>query len=319
MSKLFAVEEATIHWREPRPELCEDFPVCLALGIFDGVHLGHQAVIDSAVSAAKGLRGICAVWTFDPHPSRVLYPENPTRLLMDSETKMEELFQIGVHAVVRKRFSRELSELNAPEFVGLLHRSIPTIRSLHVGENFRFGKNRSGGIEELVNEGKRYGINVFSIDRIRFNGEPVSSSRLRKTIREGGIRDVNTMLGFRYFSKGVVIPGKQLGSSIGIPTLNMRWAPELCPKFGVYVVTVVDDQSREVPGVANYGLRPTVGDDDSPLLEVHLLEANPYEWSEGSVLKVSWIEFLRGERKFESIDVLKNQIQMDIRAAKSFF
>jgi riboflavin kinase/FMN adenylyltransferase len=187
-----------------------------------------------------------------------------------------------------------------------------------VGENWRFGKGRVGDVALLKKEGKKHGITVFSAPRVHLNGEPISSSRIRAALEQGDIVNANTMLGYTYFSHGDVQPGKRLGRTLGFPTLNVEWAPQLAPRFGVYVVRVLGSKSTApLPAVANYGLRPTVEKTTMPRLEVHVLGDCAYD--AGDTITVEWLSFLRPELKFSGIGELGAQIARDREEAIAYF
>ncbi|WP_309382526.1 riboflavin biosynthesis protein RibF [Cerasicoccus frondis] len=297
-------------------------PLHLALGMFDGVHLGHQAVIESAVHSAHRTGGVAGVLTFDPHPSTLFRPNDPTRLLQPRSVKEHLLRERGVALMIFQRFNTEFASVAAENFPAMLRQHLPSLRSLHIGENFRFGKGRIGDIRTLIQACQPLQIGVFSVERIKHNGEPISSTRIRQSLKDGGIDDVNELLGYTYFSLGEAIPGRQLGRSIGFPTLNLRWAPELKPKLGVYAVRVRRDDDADggkwENAVANYGLRPTVENAAvEPLLEVHTLCDT--ELTTGDELIVEWEHFIRPEQKFDSLDALKTQIAKDKAEAVRYF
>lgn len=287
----------------------------LAIGVFDGVHLGHKAVIESAVFSARRSGGVSGVLTFDPHPSRLFRPEDPTRLIMPIEAKTEMLHAVGVDCVICKHFDREFAAIPAEDFLASLKRAIPALKSISVGENFRFGQKRAGDVATLIESGRALGLGVFSADRIKHNGEPISSTRIRKELEDGEIVSVNDLLGYNYRAVGVVVDGAQLGRTIGFPTLNLSWQPECFPRFGVYAVhfRARGDRSWR-SGVANYGVKPTVAEDAGPTLEVHGFE--PTKLTSGDTIEVEWLAFIRPEQKFDSIDALKEQIQRDCETAR---
>jgi riboflavin kinase/FMN adenylyltransferase len=293
-------------------------PLHLAIGIFDGVHLGHRAVIEAAVHSAHRTRGQAAVLTFEPHPSVLFRPEQPTRMLMDRPAKARLLGSLGVEIVITEPFTPTFAQVSAEEFIPLLKRHLPTLAAIYVGENWRFGRGRSGEISLLVAEGKKHGLSVFSAPRVNLNGEPISSSRIRSAVEAGDIAAANTMLGYVYFAEGIVMPGKRLGRTLGFPTLNLRWEPDLRPRFGVYVVRVSGVKSpKPLRAVANYGLRPTVEQTTEPRLEVHVLDACPFDV--GDQITVEWLDFLRPEKKFSGVDELRRQIAQDREAAEAYF
>jgi riboflavin kinase/FMN adenylyltransferase len=294
------------------------WPLHMAIGMFDGVHLGHRAVIEAAVQSARRSGGLAAVLTFFPHPSALFRPENPTRLIMPPTAKARVLFHLRVDAVIAQPFTLEFSRIGAEEFLPHLRRVLPQISGIYVGENWRFGRGRRGDVPFLVAEGRRLGLAVFSVPRVNLDGEPISSTRLRALIGEGDIAAANAMLGYNYFSEGVVVPGAHLGRELGFPTLNLEWEPELQPRFGVYTARVSSAKSpAPLPAVANYGLRPTIGDGVHPRLEVHLL--GPCPFGEGDLITVEWLRYLRPEKKFASTEELRAQISEDVAAARAGF
>ncbi|RXK52822.1 riboflavin biosynthesis protein RibF [Oleiharenicola lentus] len=292
-------------------------PLHLAIGIFDGLHLGHQSVIEAAIHSARRCGGLAGVLTFSPHPSVLLRPESPTRLLMPPAMKRTVLARLGVDVLIEHPFTPAYSAVSADEFVPHLRNHLPNLAAIYVGENWRFGRGRTGDVALLVAEAQKVGLSVFSAPRLNHNGAAISSSRIRELLTKGEITAVNAMLGYTYFTDGVVERGRQLGRTIGFPTLNVAWEPELPPRFGVYAVEVLAGQNRPVKAVANYGLRPTVAQTSRPLLEVHLLEASPLAY--GDKVTVNWLHFLRPESKFGSLDELRKQIEKDRRSALDFF
>ncbi|HTO03395.1 MAG TPA: riboflavin biosynthesis protein RibF [Opitutus sp.] len=293
-------------------------PLHLAIGIFDGVHLGHRAVIEAAVHSAHRSHGQAAVLTFAPHPSVLFRPESPTRMMMDGSAKARLLGTLGVEVVITQPFTHEFAQTAAEDFLPLLKRHLPQLVAVYVGENWRFGRGRGGDIALLVSEGRRLGLSVFSAPRVNLNGEPISSSRIREAIESGEIASANMMLGYVYFAQGVVLPGKKLGRTLGFPTLNLAWSPDLRPRFGVYVVRVSGGKTNSpLKAVANYGLRPTVEQTAEPRLEVHVLGVCPFDV--GDEITVEWLHFLRPEKKFANVEELRIQIGRDRDAAEIFF
>lgn len=285
-------------------------PVHLAIGMFDGVHLGHQSVVEAAVHSARRCSGFAGVLTFSPHPSVVLRPENPTPLILFPEIKRRLLGGLGIDFLVEHPFTTEFARTTARDFVGQLKRALPGLEAVYVGENFRFGRGREGDIAMLVAAAREAGFAVFSAPRLNHNGAPISSSRLRELISTGEIEQANALLGYSYFAEGTVEHGRQLGRTLGFPTLNLRWNPGLTPRLGVYAVCVADAAGDKAPGVANYGLRPTVAREAAePLLEVHMLA--PTRLTYGDRISVQWLRFLRPERKFAGVDELRAQIEID--------
>ena len=291
-------------------------PLHLAIGMFDGVHLGHQSVVESAVRSARRTGGVAAALTFHPHPSRLFRPEDPVRLIQSPAMKARRLLECGVDAVITEPFTPALAQIEAEALLPYLRERLCLLEAIYVGENWRFGRGRRGDVGLLNAEARRYGLTVVSAPRINYNGEPISSTRIRACLEQGEIATANTLLGYTYSSDGVVVGGKRLGRGIGFPTLNLPWTPECRPRFGVYAVRVRPASGgAPLPGVANYGVRPTVEDAAVPRLEVHVLGECPF--GEGDALQVDWLEFLRPEQRFANIDALRAQIAEDVEKARA--
>ncbi|MDO8542746.1 MAG: riboflavin biosynthesis protein RibF [Opitutaceae bacterium] len=292
-------------------------PLHLAIGMFDGVHLGHRAVIESAVHPARASAGLAGVLTFWPHPSALFRPENPTRLMQDAATKSRMLIALGVDVVITQAFTAELAVIEAEEFLPWLRQKLAHLAAVYVGENFRFGHGRRGDVSLLIANGRKYGVHVFSVPRVNLDGDPISSTRIRAQLEAGDIEAANSLLGYDYFAEGMVVAGKKLGRTLGFPTLNIAWSPDLRPRFGVYAVRVSGGAKRGLPAVANYGLRPTVEQTTAPRLEAHVLGECPV--GEGDTITVEWLRFLRPEVKFARVEELRAQIARDRETAAKFF
>lgn len=294
-------------------------PLHLAIGMFDGVHLGHRAVIDAAIQSARRSGGISGVLTFWPHPSVLVNPQAATRLIAGPEVRARLLAETGVDIVITQPFTPQFAAIEAEWVLPYLKKSLSSLSTVYVGENWRFGKGRRGDIAMLVAEGKKQHVGVVSAQRINHNGEPISSTRIRACLESGAMEEANELFGYTYFADGVVAPGKRLGRTIGFPTLNIPWEPALRPKFGVYAVRVKGPKSNDefLPAVANYGLRPTVEKSSQPRIEAHVLVDCPFV--EGDAVRVEWLKFIRPEAKFSSISALTDQITSDRREAAAFF
>ncbi len=296
-------------------------PLHLAIGMFDGVHLGHRAVIASAVRSARRSGGVAAVLTFDPHPSRLFRPDDPVSLIMDRDARVAALLALGVEAVVVQPFDAAFAAIEAEDFLATLTSRLPSLHTVYVGENWRFGRGRRGDVALLVSAARQLGRHVVSAPRINGDGEPISSTRIRALLVEGRIAEANVLLGSAYASEAAVTPGKQLGRTLGFPTLNLPWSPDLRPRLGVYVVHLApagaDDHAPRLRGVANYGLRPTVESSTAPRLEVHLLDPCPF--GPADRLRAEWLHFLRPETTFPDLDALRAQIDLDRAAALAWF
>lgn len=301
----------TVHDLESFPgSLNKD--VYLVIGMLDGVHLGHQLLLKAAIAEAKKTDGIPAVLTFWPHPSRLFKRNNPTLMLMQPEIKNSFLEEQGIEVIIQQNFTEEFSKIEAVDFVKEMKRAIPKLKNVFVGDNFLFGHRRMGNAEFLKEEGKKLGFDVFIKKRKDFGGEPINSSRIRKALENGEIKEVNEMLGYKYFSIADIHEGNRLGREISFPTFNMVWNPECKPKYGVYAVML-----ERNPSVATYGMRPTLTADKEPTLEVHLLKYVNIDKTKE--VKVEWLQFLRPEEKFDSKETLATQLKKDINNAKEYF
>lgn len=287
-------------------------PLHLALGVFDGVHLGHQAVIGQALRGARADGGLAGVLTFDPHPIRVLAPDRaPRRLLASLDHKAELLEAMGLSMLVALAFDHERAAQEAEAFAAELF-AIPMLRGLAVGEDWRFGKGRLGDVTMLSAMAAERGIGISCLAPVMMHGERISSTRIRQAIRDGNLTAAASMIGRPYTVEGRVVDGKKLGRTIGFPTANLEVGDEQLPPDGVWSVRARLGE-RRLAGVANLGLRPTV-DGENRSLEVHL-----FDFAEdiyGRLLEIEFVVHLRGERKFASIDELKAQIARDVERAK---
>lgn len=274
----------------------------LAVGFFDGVHLGHRRI----------LAGTDAVLTFRNHPLSVLDPAHAPALLMDVDERISMLRTVGtrspraVHAV---EFTRKFASMTPEGFVSYLRREFPDLERVHCGGNWRFGANGAGTPQTL----KDFGFSV-KVSRYAKSGDGViSSTRIRAALADGAVELANSMLGRRFSVSGCAVHGKGVGCKLGAPTLNFEVSPPL--RLGVYVVDTPYGR-----GVANYGIAPTMGECSwqTPVLEVHLLDGcNIDEEVSERPLKVEFIRFLRPERRFSSTGALRRQITADVRAARS--
>ena len=296
-----------------------DQPVYLALGMFDGVHRGHEAVLHQAQQSARENGGIAVAFTFPEHPASYLRPEEKPSLLMNKDEKAKRLLEIGMEGVVLRTFDREFADVQARHFASFLIARVPSLTGLCVGQNFRFGKGRTGNDTALKEYGEEVGLSVDVIKSELFSSLPVSSSRIREALMAGKVSDVNDMLGWKYTISGEVLKGKGMGKEFGFPTINIPWCPEARPAYGVYLGRVKNGSSEESKyAVANYGLRPTVEEGATePLLEVHVLDSIDQKFgSAGQQLSMTLEAFLRPEKKFESVDELKKQIEYDLLKAE---
>ncbi len=289
-------------------------PVVLCIGVFDGVHLGHQAVIRQALVDAAAVGGTAVVLTFDPHPARVLRPDQAPRLLTSRAHKARLLDELGVEALLVVNFDNEFAAREAADFVEELAREARPLRQISVGENWTFGRGRRGSVDLLREMGGRLDFDVHGMEPVVVDGATVSSTRVRRAVEAGDLATARRCLGREYTVLGTVEAGRRLGRTIGFPTANLRAHNEQFPPDGVYAVRC--EVGGEVRGgVANIGVRPTVAERGAErTLEVHLLDFAGDLY--GRDLEVTFVRWVRGERKFAGLEELKEQIGADGRTAR---
>jgi riboflavin kinase/FMN adenylyltransferase len=292
-------------------------PLHLAIGMFDGLHLGHRAVIDEAKASQEETGGSVVVVTFDPHPVEVLAPDQAPRLLTDTPHKLLILDrEFPVQQVLLVRFDRGFATLTGEEFVRKLLTAAPAagIARICVGNEWRFGRGRSGDVALLERLGREHGFAVSGIGLVEIDGQRVSSTRVREAVAAGDFGTAASLLGRPYRVHGIVAKGRQLGRTIGFPTANLSVRREQLPPPGVYAVRAggVGDSWN---GVANLGIRPTVDEaGDEPKLECHLFGLDHEIYGED--LEVEFVAKLRDERKFAGLEELRQQIALDAAEAR---
>lgn len=289
-------------------------PVALAIGVFDGIHLGHQEVIRAACQHAALHDGSAVVLTFDPHPLSILHPERVPPRLCGAGYRRHLLEELGVHGALVCPFTRELAETSAEDFVAKLVGACQPLGCISVGYAWAFGKSRSGNIHSLTDLGQRHQFAVYGVPPVRLEGAVVSSTLIREAVSTGSLEKASLLLGRPYALHGTVVEGRRLGRQLGFPTANLRLEAELLPPFGVYAVRVRIG-GVWLPGVANLGVRPTVEDGAQPSLEAHVLDWQGDLY--GQELEVRLGQHLRAEKKFASVEELKTQILEDARAARA--
>lgn len=296
-------------------------PVRLGIGNYDGFHCGHRAIFQKALEDARTDGGIVGALTFAPHPEVFFRGNGAVKLIFSRERKDELFASAGLDFAVHEPFSQSFADIAAEDFVRFLKEKFPTLSGIYVGDNFRFGAQRRGDVTILKKLGNAAGISVCVVPPVNYCGERISSTRIRAALAAGEIASANAMLAEPYSSSGIVISGNRLGRTIGFPTLNLAWSPELRPRLGVYCARVSVPATGQVfRGVANYGVRPTISNSATPdpLLETHLLDvpAGTAIPTYGDFIRVEWLDFLRPETKFQNIGELKNQLETDSRKAE---
>jgi riboflavin kinase/FMN adenylyltransferase len=289
----------------------------VAIGNFDGVHLGHQRLLHTAVAAAQSLGGDAVVFTFEPHPAAVLAPHKAPPLITSLPRKLELLAQAGISACVLEPFTRELAGMSPEAFLQSILVETLGARHIVVGYDFTYGHDRAGTAASLRAFGAARGIGVDVIEPVEVGGVVVSSTRVRELVRAGDMAGARALLGRDYDLDGTVVRGDGRGARIGMPTANLAVDSQLLPAGGVYAVRVQlleRADSRPVPAVANLGTNPTFVDRTELSLEVHLLDFSGDLY--GQRLRVQLVERLRGEQRFSGIDALLAQIRADIARAR---
>ncbi len=300
------------------PELAQiPGPVFLAIGVFDGVHLGHQAVISTAARHAAEAGGTAVVVTFDPHPAKILRPEKSPRLLTATPHKISLIRGLGVSHLLVLRFDRELASTLPENFVRQLVESARPLREICVGQEWSFGKNRAGNLALLKKLGAELGFNVVGVEPVTSQEKIISSTAIRQAVETGDFAAARRMLGRDYTILGTVEEGKHLGRSLGFPTANLSAHSEQFPPNGVYAAEGLLN-GKTVRGVVNLGVRPTVDDGSlQRVLEFHLFDFDRDLYGENVELR--FLQYLRSEQKFENLAALRKQIARDVEAARSIF
>ncbi len=287
-------------------------PLHLALGVFDGVHVGHREVIARAVRAAGTSGGLAGLVTFHPHPCQAVRPDKaPPSLLASLNHKAQIVAGLGIRLFVPLHFDAAFAAMQAKDFLEGL--TAAPVKTIAVGEDWRFGRDRAGDVAMLEQESVKRGFRLETVAPVTFQGERISSTRIRQAIRDGNLEAASRMLGRPYSICGEVIYGNQLGRTIGFPTANVFTGDAQLPPDGVWAVRTASDDGGIWDGIANLGSRPTVGGGPQRL-EVHLFEFSGDIY--GKNLDVRFVKHLRGEERFPSLDALRQQIERDVNAAR---
>jgi riboflavin kinase/FMN adenylyltransferase len=284
----------------------------VTLGNFDGVHLGHQAILRTVVARAREIGGTAVAFTFEPHPLKVLAPERSPLLLNTFEGKVLLFEAAGIDVVIAAEFTRSFAEQHPEDFVrDVLHAKIGAVE-VYVGYNYAFGKGRKGGIDFLRAMGGRYGFSVGVVEAVEVDGRIVSSSVVRDLVSAGRVAEAARLLGRSYAVDGEVVHGDHRGHDLGFPTANVNTANELLPAYGVYAVQAVVE-GRVHSGAASIGVRPTFG--GGPVsVEVYLFDFTGDLY--GKRMDVRFIKRLRGEQRFPDRESLVRQMRLDVEHAK---
>jgi riboflavin kinase/FMN adenylyltransferase len=291
-------------------------PTVLTLGVFDGLHLGHQLIMTTVAERARVVGAVPTVITFDPHPRAVLHPESAPPLLQTFDQKIEGFGVLGIEQTIVVRFTREFSNIRAEDFLREFVFDRLHAKEVYLGKGFAFGHNREGNIELLKRMGGELGFLAGEVPEVRIRGCRVSSSKIRQLLAAGNVNLARRLLGRPYGVEGRVERGSERGHKLGFPTANLHPHNRVIPRHGVYVTgTLIDGQWRR--SVTNVGLRPTFADATEPSVETFVMNWDGDLY--GDVVRVRFLYRLRDERKFSSIDELKTQIARDVERANSYF
>ena len=293
-------------------------PIALAIGNFDGVHLGHQALLKRLIATAqsqnlKSMALKSTVMTFEPHPREFFTPDQaPTRLTSLRE-KLELFAEAGVEQVYVCQFNNRFAKITAEAFMQTIMRDALNVRSVLVGQDFRFGAGRKGTVADF----EAAGFNLVNLPNVEHGGQRVSSTAVREALAKGDLDKAATLLGRPYSISGKVVHGDKLGRELGYPTANVHIRHDRPPLLGIYAVKLEGLAGGELPGVASLGVRPTIKDNGKPVLEVHLFDFNREIY--GTHVRVKFLHKIRDEMKFGDLVTLKRWMIADEQAARDYF
>jgi len=291
-------------------------PTVLTLGVFDGLHLGHQKIMETVVERARATGSHATAITFDPHPRAVLHPESAPPLLQTLDQRLANFEVLGIEQAIVIRFNRDFASNPAEDFLREIVHDRLQAKEVYLGKGFAFGKDRGGNIELLRRMSSELGFFADEVDEVRLRGMRISSSKIRELLAAGRVNLTRRMLGRPYGVEGMIIRGNRRGHTIGFPTANLKPHNRVIPKFGVYATaTLLDGKWRR--SITNIGVRPTFETDVEPSIETYIFDFDGDLY--GDVLRVSFLHRLCDEKKFSGIDELKAQIQKDTQRALNYF
>jgi len=292
-------------------------PTYVSVGNFDGVHRAHARVLSEIVSRARSNGGKAVAVTFEPHPARILKPESGLKLLTPASEKLRWLESTGVDAVLLLPFGRDLSLMTPREFAERILKDKLHAREVHEGFNFRFGHQAAGDMNTLTDLGRELGFDVKQYPEMKLRGETVSSSHIRKLVAAGRVSRARHLLARPFCILGMPGRGRGYGSKYTVPTINLARYDELVPKDGVYI-TQTRVGREQFESVTNVGNRPTFGN-ELFAIETHLLNFHPIELTPETEVEICFLNRLRDEIKFPSVDALREQITRDVKKARRYF
>ncbi|MBK7707753.1 MAG: bifunctional riboflavin kinase/FAD synthetase [Acidobacteria bacterium] len=288
----------------------------LTLGVFDGLHLGHQRIMQTVVERAVATGTVPTVITFDPHPRAVLHPKNAPPLLQTLDQRLANFEFLGVKQAIVIRFDERFASIDAENFLADVAHERLQASEIYLGAGFAFGKNRGGNIGLLREMSEKLGFVADEVEEVQLRGTRISSSKIRELLADGQVSIARSMLGRPYGVEGQIIHGLKRGRTIGFPTANLKPVNRVIPKFGVYATaTLIDGVWRR--SITNVGVRPTFDDETMPSIETFVFDFDGDLY--GDVLRVRFLHRIRDERRFNGIDELKAQIQKDSNRALGYF
>lgn len=291
-------------------------PTVLTLGVFDGLHLGHQRIMQTVVDRAKAVGAVATAITFDPHPRAVLHPESAPPLLQTLDQRLANFEVLGIEQAIVIPFTREFAASEAETFLSDIIHDRLHAKEVYLGKGFAFGKDRGGNIELLQAMRKKLDFVADEVDEVQIHGQRISSSKIRKLLDAGKVNLARRMLGRPYGVEGVIIRGNRRGHTIGFPTANLKPHNRVIPRYGVYATaTLIDGAWRK--SITNIGVRPTFENDAEPSIESYIFDFDGDLY--GDVLRVRFLHRIRDERKFNGIEELKTQIEKDSSRARNYF
>jgi len=291
-------------------------PTVLTLGVFDGLHLGHQFIMRAVVERARATGAVPTVITFDPHPRAVLHPASAPPLLQTFDQKLEAFGVLGIEQTIVIRFDAEFAQIRAEEFLRKVVGERLQAKEVYLGRGFAFGRSREGNIGLLRAVSGQLKFHADEVAEVRLRGQRISSSRIRELLATGRVNVARRMLGRPYGVEGCVVRGEQRGRTLGFPTANVQPQNRVIPRNGVYVTaTLIDGAWRR--SVTNIGTRPTFEREAGPCVETHVMDWQGDLY--GDVLRVRFLHRLRAELKFASVAELKTQIGQDVSRAARYF
>lgn len=291
-------------------------PSVVTIGTFDGVHIGHKAILNKLIKSAEANQLESVLLTFFPHPRQVVQCVSDLRLINTIEEKKKLLEKEGLNSLVIHPFTKEFSRLTAEEYVRDILVKHLAAKKIIIGYDHRFGKNRTADITDLKAYGETYGFEVEEISAQELNEVAISSTKIRKALKKGDIENANNYLGYNYFLTGTIVKGKKIGRTINFPTANIHIDEtyKLIPKIGVYVTSTIIN-GKTYNGITNIGINPTVSG-ERKTVETHILDfdGNLY----GEILEISFLAYIREEEKFNSVKSLQNAIARDESYARNY-